>query len=109
VANNPFEAERIKEALEEEGIPVLLRTFEDTAYDGIYVAQKGWGYVEVPKNDKPVAEQVIQDLKTIFKEESSDQDLVMICGVCGKDVDEGDTVCPHCGEELDDGENGDSV
>ena len=49
VAENAFEADRIRAALEQEGFTVLVRTFEDTAYDGIYVAQKGWGYIEVPE------------------------------------------------------------
>ena len=100
VANNPFEAETVREALEQEGIPVLLRTFEDTAYDGIYVAQKGWGYVEVPKGEKEAAEQIIRDLEKVFEEEA-DKDLVMVCGACGKELNEEDTLCPHCGEPLD--------
>ena len=69
VAESAFEADRIRAALEEEGFTVLVRTFEDTAYDGIYVAQKGWGYIEVPAEDKERAERIVNDLVRAFSEE----------------------------------------
>jgi hypothetical protein len=68
VAENAFEADRIREALEQEGIPVLVRTFLDTAYDGIYVAQKGWGYVEVPESERTRAERIVEDVSSVFPE-----------------------------------------
>ncbi len=75
VAENSFEVDTVKEALEQEGIPVLIRLFEDTAYDGIYVSQKGWGYVEVPQSDKKKAEKIIDDLSLAFLEQKK-QELV---------------------------------
>jgi len=68
VADNAFEADRVREALEQEGIPVLVRTFQDTAYDGIYVAQKGWGYVEVPESQKARAERIVEEVARLFPE-----------------------------------------
>jgi len=68
VAENAFEADRVREALEQEGIPVLVRTFQDTAYDGIYVSQKGWGYVEVPESEKERAERIVSDVSQAFPE-----------------------------------------
>lgn len=69
VAENPFEAERLKNALEQEGIAVLVRTFHDTAYNGIYEAQKGYGNVEVPESERERAEKVVSDLAGAFEEE----------------------------------------
>lgn len=68
VAESAFEADRLRDALEQEGIPVLLRTFQDTAYDGIYVAQKGWGHVEVPESERARAERIVADLAGAFPE-----------------------------------------
>jgi len=48
-AGDRFEADVIKDALGKEGIPVLVRTFQDTSFDGIYVPQKGWAVLEVPE------------------------------------------------------------
>jgi hypothetical protein len=42
-----FEADLLVDALEREGIPTLLRTFEETAYDGLFVPQRGWGKILV--------------------------------------------------------------
>ncbi len=100
IADNPFEADRAKEALEQEGIPVLLRTFEDTAYNGIYVAQKGWGYVEVPSSQKTKAEWILQEMETIFRQGACESDLVLVCTACGKEVGQESAVCPYCGKSL---------
>ena len=72
VAENAFQADRFRAALEQEGFTVLIRTFHDTAYDGIYEAQKGWGYVEVPENDKERAERVVEELERAFPEEEGE-------------------------------------
>jgi len=69
VAGTAFEADRFRAALEQEGFKVMLRTFQDTAYDGIYVAQKGWGYVEVPKDDQERAERIVRELEQSFRHE----------------------------------------
>lgn len=101
VADNPFEADRAREALEQEGIPVLVRTFEDTAFNGIYVAQKGWGHVEVPSSKKALAQRILEELEDVFGTEGADSVLGMVCGTCGKEIEQDKDVCPHCGESLD--------
>ncbi len=47
---NRFEADLVADTLEKEGIPFWIRSFEDTAYDGLFVVQKGWGQVLVPRS-----------------------------------------------------------
>jgi len=64
---NQFEADVIKNALEKEQIPVIVRSFHDTAYDGIYIPQKGWGIVLVPEEHKVRAQEIISALKSSFK------------------------------------------
>jgi hypothetical protein len=48
VLENRFQADVWCQALKSEGIEYLLRTYEDTAYDGLFVSQKGYAslYVE---------------------------------------------------------------
>lgn len=74
VAESAFEADRLRNALEQEQIPVLVRTFQDTAYDGIYVSQKGWGYVEVPASKKARAEEIVKDFSGAFPEADTTQE-----------------------------------
>ena len=62
VVENRFEADLVKDALEKEGIPCVIRSYEDTAYDGLYVMQKGWGAILVSAEDEGRARAVIQEL-----------------------------------------------
>lgn len=47
---NRFEADIVSDVLEKEGVPFWIRSFEETAYDGLFVIQKGWGQVLVPRS-----------------------------------------------------------
>jgi hypothetical protein len=57
---NRFEGELLAAALEQVGVDFFLRTFEDTAYDGLFVAQEGWGVLWVAPEDKQVAQDILQ-------------------------------------------------
>lgn len=56
---NRFEADVLTQALEQENIPVLFRGFEDTAYDGLFVKERGWGWLQVPEAMEAKAREVI--------------------------------------------------
>ena len=70
---NRFEGDRISQTLQEAGIPFLIKSFLDTAYDGLYIPQKGWGSVMVSENHKEEAERIISEIKKTFKEEEKDE------------------------------------
>ncbi len=57
--SNRFEADVIADALRQEGIPVLVRAFEETPYAGLFVPQKGWGRIMVPKEMADLAGEII--------------------------------------------------
>jgi hypothetical protein len=44
--DNEIEARLLSSLLEEESIPHFLRSYHDSAYDGIFQAQMGWGRIE---------------------------------------------------------------
>ena len=46
------EASFMDALLESEGIPHMMRSFHDSAYDGMYQAQWGWGQIEAPEQYK---------------------------------------------------------
>jgi len=56
---NRFEADLLLHALQQEGIPVRLRTYEETPYDGLFVPQRGWGALFVPEEDEEAARELI--------------------------------------------------
>ena len=68
VAGDRFEADVMKDALEKEGMPVLVRDFQDTSFDGIYVSQKGFAVIEVPEECKDKALKVLDSLVPIEPE-----------------------------------------
>ncbi|HNW91009.1 MAG TPA: DUF2007 domain-containing protein [Bacteroidales bacterium] len=63
--NNEFEAERIKEILDINEIPHMIRSFHDTAYDGVFQAQFGWGALEADEKDEA---RILELLKEIMDE-----------------------------------------
>jgi hypothetical protein len=60
--SNRFEADVLLDALKREGIPTFLRSFEETAYDGLFVCQRGWGWIMVPQELSARAVQIIQPM-----------------------------------------------
>ena len=52
----------IEETFRQEGIPLEIRSRYDTAYDGIFIGQKGLADIYVFKHDLPRAEAILHDL-----------------------------------------------
>lgn len=59
---NRFEADILMEALEQEKIPALLRRFEETPYTALFIPQKGWGRIMVPREAENRARAIINAL-----------------------------------------------
>ena len=49
---NEIEASLIDEILTEKEIPHIIRTFHDSAYDGVWQTDTAWGLVEAYEEDK---------------------------------------------------------
>lgn len=49
---NEIEAYRIKDILDSEGIPHIIRSYHDAAYDGLFQGQYGWGALEADEKDE---------------------------------------------------------
>ncbi|HMA68168.1 MAG TPA: hypothetical protein VKO20_10125 [Desulfosalsimonadaceae bacterium] len=47
---NAIEGQLLGSILQEQEIPHRIRSFHDTAYDGMYQFQKGWGAVFAPEH-----------------------------------------------------------
>jgi hypothetical protein len=63
---NRFEGELLSAALERAGVDFFLRTFEDTAYDGLFVAQEGWGVLWVAPADRRVALDIFHNFDAAY-------------------------------------------
>jgi hypothetical protein len=70
ILDNEIEANLLDSILNELRIPHLMRSYHDTAYDGLFQTQKGWGYVGAPKS---YHEEILKIL-TELREDSTDFD-----------------------------------
>ena len=67
--DNEAEANVIKSILEDHGISVEIRSFHDTAYDGLFQSQYGWGVIRVSETDFPEAQKIIEEWRGAHFEE----------------------------------------
>ena len=49
---NENEARLLVSILKDRGVPHLLRSYHDTAFDGLFQSQKGWGSISAPETTK---------------------------------------------------------
>lgn len=63
VLDNQFQAQLLESILTERKIPHLLRSYYDTAFDGLFQTQKGWGYVSAPPEYSDVVKEILCDLR----------------------------------------------
>ena len=61
--DNEIEAGLLESILKERDIPHLMRSYHDTAYDGLYQTQKGWGVVSAPKSYREEIKEILSDLR----------------------------------------------
>jgi hypothetical protein len=74
---NDAEANVIKSILEENGIISEIQSFHDTAYDGLFQSQYGWGVIRVSEEDFEEAQRIIQEWKDASPEELPWEDKPM--------------------------------
>jgi hypothetical protein len=62
ILENEIEAQLLDSILNERDIPHRLRSYHDSAYNGIYQSQKGWGVVMAPLTFKEEITSIYKDL-----------------------------------------------
>ena len=73
VIENPIEAQLIASILKQDGIPHIIRSYHDTAYDGLFQSHMGWGEIQAPANCR---RHVLDTLKTIRSENHDISDII---------------------------------
>ena len=63
VIENVIEAQILESILEEQNIPYRIRSFYDTAYDGLFQMQLGWGEIYAPAEYKQEIIEIINSIK----------------------------------------------
>lgn len=60
--DDEIQAQRVDAVLTERGIPHILQTYRDSAYDGVFQMQKGWGAILAPPEHRREILIVLADL-----------------------------------------------
>ncbi len=63
VLENAIEAQVVSSFLDQHDIPYRIRSYHDTAYDGLFQMQKGWGEINAP----PSYEQEIRSILNVIR------------------------------------------
>lgn len=77
VLDNQVQAQLLDSALSDRGIPHMIRSYYDSAMDGLYQFGKGWGHVEAPDEHRQEVLEILADLSPHPPEpdeDSPDQD-----------------------------------
>ncbi len=64
VIENAIEAQLLESILDERSIPHRIRSHHDTAYDGLFQTQKGWGNIDAPDRYQSEIKQIINQLRS---------------------------------------------
>jgi hypothetical protein len=63
ILESQIEAQLLDSILNERGIPHHIKSFHDTAYDGIYQVQKGWGQISAPASRVQEIAEILSDIR----------------------------------------------
>ena len=61
--DNEIEAGLLESILKERGIPHRMRSYHDTAYDGLFQTQKGWGVINAPESHQEEIKEILFDVR----------------------------------------------
>ncbi len=65
IFRNEIEAMLLNEILTDKNIPHLIRSYHDSAYDGLWQSQSGWGHLEAPEEFR---EEILTTYNTMSEE-----------------------------------------
>ena len=60
-----FEMDMIKDALEKEDLEYNIKEHKDTAYDGLFVLQKGYASLFVRDKDEETAKSIVKNIRSL--------------------------------------------
>ncbi len=66
VLENGIEAQLIGSILDQRDIPYRIRSYHDTAYNGLFQFQKGWGKLMAPPSHQQEILAVVEDVRSTY-------------------------------------------
>ncbi len=69
VLDNTIEAQLIDSILNEQNIPHQIRSYHDTAYNGLFQFQKGWGELCAPLSYKREVSEILRLIRSSIRDD----------------------------------------
>ena len=63
ILESEIEAQLLDSILNERSIPHRIQSYQDTAYNGLFQAQKGWGHVSCPRCWSEEIEAILSEIR----------------------------------------------
>jgi hypothetical protein len=63
ILENEIEAQLLESILNERGIPHHIQSYHDTAYNGLYQTQKGWGKIRAPLSRSAEIRAILSEIR----------------------------------------------
>ena len=60
-----FEMDMIKDTLDKEDLEYTIKEYKDTAYDGLFVLQKGYAGLFVREKDEETVKSIVQRIRSL--------------------------------------------
>jgi hypothetical protein len=73
VLDNDIEAQFVESVLEDRSIPHVMQSYRDTAYDGLFQTQRGWGQVNAPASYKDEILEIVMEARREAAEKPEEQ------------------------------------
>jgi hypothetical protein len=62
ILDNEIQARLLDSILTEREIPHVMKSYHDSAYDGLFQAHQGWGHIEAPEEYEEEIRMIYKDL-----------------------------------------------
>ena len=69
VLDSEVESQLVCSILDDRNISYFTKSYYDTAYDGLFQSQLGWGVIRVSEEDLPEAKRIIEEWRNASPEE----------------------------------------
>lgn len=60
-----FEMQTLKDALDKEAIEYVVKEHKDTAYDGLFILQKGYATFFIREKDETTVKAIVKNIKNL--------------------------------------------
>ena len=60
--DNEIEAKLLNDILSERNIPHVIRSYHDSAYDGLFQSHAGWGHIEAPEEYRDQIQSIYREM-----------------------------------------------